>query len=73
MEVQMAKFVIYRDVAGGYRWRLVADNGEKVAASESYVSHENAVRSAKRVKVLAGTAEIVDKMITLIKKLLDNK
>ena len=52
----MAKFVTYTDRAGYYRWRLVAGNGEKVAASEAYVSHANAVRSAKRVKELASNA-----------------
>lgn len=54
----MARFKIYPDVAGYYRWRLIANNGEKVAASEAYVSHSNAVRSAKRVKELASNANI---------------
>lgn len=49
----MAKFQIYLDVAGYYRWRLIAGNGEKVAASEAYVSRANAKRSAERVKQLA--------------------
>jgi uncharacterized protein YegP (UPF0339 family) len=68
----MAKFVIYRDKADYYRWRLVANNGEKVAASEAYVSRQGAIISAKRVKILASSAEIVD--ITtdeLIKRLLN--
>lgn len=56
----MAKFVIYRDVAGQYRWRLVASNGEKVAASEAYVSRSGAVRSANRVKELASSAIIAE-------------
>lgn len=56
----MAKFLVYKDVAGNYRWRLVAGNGEKVAASEAYVSHENAVRSARRVKELAAYAIVVE-------------
>lgn len=54
----MAKFSIYMDVAGHYRWRLIASNGEKVAASEAYVSRSNAVRSAKRVKELANLAPV---------------
>lgn len=54
----MATFYIYQDQAGYYRWRLVAGNGEKVAASEAYVSHANAVRSAKQVKELASSADI---------------
>lgn len=56
----MAKFVIYKDLAGHYRWRLVASNGEKVAASEAYASKQNAIRSAQRIRVLAGTASIVE-------------
>lgn len=46
------------DIAGYHRWRLIAGNGEQVAASEAYVSRANAVRSAKRVKELASIAFI---------------
>jgi uncharacterized protein YegP (UPF0339 family) len=59
----MAKFAVYKDIAGQYRWRLVADNGEKVAASEAYVSKQGAINSAQRVRTLAGTANIVDNTI----------
>lgn len=61
----MNKFHIYKDIAGQYRWRLVASNGEKVAASEAYVSKAAAINSANKVKIWAGTAIIVDD--TLIK------
>jgi len=56
----MAKFVVYKDVAGSYRWRLIAGNGEKVAASEAYASKANAARSAKNVREIASAAVIVD-------------
>ncbi|OGI19339.1 MAG: hypothetical protein A3J06_01290 [Candidatus Moranbacteria bacterium RIFCSPLOWO2_02_FULL_48_19] len=56
----MTKFVIYRDIAGQYRWRLVAANGEKVAASEAYVSKQGAINSANRVKQIAYSATVVD-------------
>lgn len=56
----MTKFVVYRDVAGSYRWRLVAANGERVAASEAYVSKQGAINSANRVKQIAWSATIVD-------------
>lgn len=56
----MARFVVYKDTAGYYRWRLVANNGEKVAASEAYASRANAHRSAERVKVLAANASIIE-------------
>ncbi len=54
----MAKFTFFVDKAGYYRWRLIAGNGEQVAASEAYASHANAIRSAKRVKELASFAVI---------------
>lgn len=52
----MAKFKIYLDRAGYYRWYLLAGNGEKVSASEAYVSRANAIRSAKRVKEISRDA-----------------
>ena len=61
----MNKFHIYKDIAGKYRWRLIASNGEKVAASEAYASKANAIISANKVKIWAGTATVVDD--TLIK------
>lgn len=54
----MAKFNIFIDQANYWRWRLIAGNGEIVAASEAYVSRANAVRSAKRVKELASYAVV---------------
>ena len=54
------KFEIFRDVQGYYRWRLVAGNGEKVAASEAYVRHEGAKRSVARIKEIAPSAVVVD-------------
>lgn len=56
----MVKFQIYRDVAGQYRWRLVAANGEIVAVSEAYTIKYSAELSARRVKILAPIAIIVD-------------
>jgi len=66
-----SKFVIYRDSAGEYRWRLVARNGEKVAASEGYSSKQNAIDSAQKVAVWASEAEIVEeKMEDVLRTLL---
>jgi len=56
--IKMAKITFFRDVGGYYRWRLIAGNGEQVAASEAYASYSNAVRAAKRVKELASNAVI---------------
>lgn len=55
----MPKLKVYEDSSGYWRWRLVAANGEKVAASEAYASKSNAIRSAERVKSIAWHATIV--------------
>jgi len=55
----MVKFEIYKDLAGYFRWRLVAANNEKVAASEGYNSKQGAINSAGKVKYWAGVAQIV--------------
>lgn len=53
----MAKFEVYPDASGSYRWRLVAANGTKIASSgESFASRENAKRAAETVKREAGGA-----------------
>ena len=56
----MAKFTFFRDVAGQYRWRLIAGNGEQIANSEAYTQYAHAVRSAKRIKELASLATVED-------------
>jgi uncharacterized protein len=56
----MTKFVVYRDIVGQYRWRLIAGNGEIVATSEGYTTKYSAQRSAERVKQIAYSAIIVD-------------
>ena len=53
----MAKFSVFQDRAGKYRWRLVAGNGEKVATSgEAFASRSNAVLAARDVKRNAASA-----------------
>ena len=55
------KFEIYPDKAGKYRWRLVARNGQTVAASgESFSSRANAKTAAENVRDNAGSAQVVD-------------
>ncbi|EKD57741.1 MAG: hypothetical protein ACD_57C00162G0003 [uncultured bacterium] len=54
----MARFNIFIDRAGQYRWRLVASNGEIVANSEAYTTKYSAKRSAQRVKELAASATV---------------
>lgn len=56
----MTKFEVYRDVAGGHRWRLKAGNGEIVATSESYITRSAAKKSAENVKYWADSATITE-------------
>jgi uncharacterized protein YegP (UPF0339 family) len=47
----MAKFQLYVDNAGEYRWRLRADNNETVADSaEGYVNKADCVHGLELVK-----------------------
>jgi uncharacterized protein YegP (UPF0339 family) len=60
--VGTAVFIVYRDVAGGFRWTLYAANSKKIADSgESYTTRSDAHEAAERVKRLAPTAPIRDK------------
>ncbi|MCW2922082.1 MAG: hypothetical protein JWL76_1956 [Thermoleophilia bacterium] len=55
----MATFRIYTDIAGHYRWRLVAANGEKIASSgEAFSTRSGAKAAARTVKASAGTAAV---------------
>jgi uncharacterized protein YegP (UPF0339 family) len=55
------KFVMYADSSGNSRWRLVASNGQAVAASgEGFASKGNARRAAEGVKAGATAAEITE-------------
>ncbi len=55
----MAKFQIFKDSAGEYRWRLRADNNEIIADSaEGYVRKPDCVHSIDLVKQLSPTAEV---------------
>ncbi|MCG6146417.1 MULTISPECIES: YegP family protein [Leptospira] len=55
-----AKFEIYKDKAGEFRFRLKASNGEIIASSEGYSSKQACENGIASVKNNAGSAEIVD-------------
>ncbi|TGL85258.1 DUF1508 domain-containing protein [Leptospira congkakensis] len=55
-----AKFEIYKDKAGEFRFRLKAGNGEIIASSEGYSSKQACENGISSVKNNAGSAEIVD-------------
>ena len=57
----MAKFVVYADAGGKYRWKLVASNGQTTAsAGESFSSKSSAKHAAEGVKKSACDAEVVE-------------
>lgn len=53
------KFVIYLDAAGQHRFRLLASNGQIIAASEGYKSKTSCQNGIESVKKNAETAEVV--------------
>ncbi|RLE59796.1 MAG: DUF1508 domain-containing protein [Thermoprotei archaeon] len=56
-----ARFELYKDKSGEWRFRLVAPNNETIAVSEGYSSKQAAIKGIEAVKKYAATAEIVEK------------
>lgn len=57
----MAKFVIYKDKRGEYRWRFKAANGRIIADSgEGYILKSGALKGVEFVKKYAPGASVVD-------------
>jgi uncharacterized protein YegP (UPF0339 family) len=55
-----AKFEIYKDKKGGYRFRLLAANNQIIATGESYTTKAGCKKGINSIKKNAPTAEIVD-------------
>jgi uncharacterized protein len=55
-----AKFELYKDAAGRFRFRLKAANGEIIASSEAYNSKASAQNGIESVKTNAPTASVED-------------
>ncbi len=55
-----AKFEIYTDAKGEYRFRLKAGNGEVVATGESYQTKSGVINGVDAVKRAAAEAEVDD-------------
>lgn len=55
-----AKFEMYKDKAGEFRFRLKAANGEIIASSEGYSSKQACQNGINSVKTNAASAEIDD-------------
>ncbi|MFA5604580.1 MAG: HVO_2922 family protein [Dehalococcoidales bacterium] len=57
-----AKFELYTDAKGEYRWRLVASNGQAIASGgEGYTTKAGAINGIESVKKNAPDAPIVEK------------
>jgi uncharacterized protein YegP (UPF0339 family) len=56
-----AKFVVYADSGGHYRWKLESTNGQTIASSgESFASKASARHAAENVKVRAAEATVTE-------------
>jgi len=53
-----AKFELYKDKKGEYRWKLIAPNGQVIAVSEGYTTKESAKNGIGSVKKNAPAASI---------------
>lgn len=55
-----AKFEVYKDSGGQYRFRLRAANNEIIAVSEAYTAKASCLNGVESVKTNAPIAEIED-------------
>ena len=56
-----AKFEVFKDKSGDWRFNLVAPNGEVIASSEGYTSKDNCLKGVESVKRWATEAETVER------------
>jgi uncharacterized protein YegP (UPF0339 family) len=55
------KFELFQDKSGGFRFNLLASNGQIVASSESYTTRRAAEAGIESVKKNAPDAPVVDR------------
>ena len=55
-----AKFEVYKDSKGEYRFRLIAPNGEIIGISEGYTTKEGCMSGIESVKQNAPRAKIIE-------------
>jgi uncharacterized protein YegP (UPF0339 family) len=58
-----AKFQIYKDAAGEFRFKLVDVNGQTIAVSDGYTTRKNALEGIKSVKQKASMTVIEDTIV----------
>lgn len=56
----MARFELYKDKAGEYRFRYKASNGETMFVSEGYKAKASAVKAIESIQKNAADAKIED-------------
>lgn len=56
----MAKFEIYKDKKGQFRWRLLANNNQVIASGEGYTSKASCKNGIESVKKNAPKASVED-------------
>jgi len=56
----VARFEIYRDEGGEYRWRFRANNNEIVASGEGYLSRQDCEHAVQLIKEQAPQADVTD-------------
>ncbi len=56
----MAKFEIYKDRKGEFRWRLRADNNQVIASGEGYTTKSSCQNGIESVKKNAPKAKVED-------------
>ena len=59
-----AKFVIFKDSAGQYRFHLEAPNAEIIAASEGYSTRQACLDGITAIRKYALIARIVDRTLS---------
>jgi hypothetical protein len=57
-----AKFELYKDKKGEFRWKLIATNGQTIAISEGYTTKESAKNGIESVKKNAPIAAIEERL-----------
>jgi uncharacterized protein len=55
-----AKFEVYKDKRGEFRFRLKAANGQVIATGEGYSSKDGCMNGIESIKKNAPTAKIVE-------------
>lgn len=55
-----AKFEVYQDKSGDYRFRLRATNGQVIATGQGYKSKKSCMQGIESVKKNAPVAEVVE-------------